>query len=201
MNRITAHLQKLVLAGVTTALVAGAFLVIPSLTAFAAAAPQTANPPAAHTPQPDPTSRLETRFQKEQIWDTTQGKRIDLTNTLIGRAQGVIDRFKARGVDVAALQTALDNFKISTTSASAIHAKAGEILSTHAGFDANGKVIDQTAARATVQSAGESLQEARQTLNDAIPALRQEIRTFRQQHKPAAPVPTAPAPTAVPSNS
>jgi hypothetical protein len=199
MNRITARFHKFAIAGVMTTLLAGAFLAYPGLTVFAAASPQTVTPPAAQTPQPDSTARLEQRYQQEQTTFTAQGKRIDLTNTLIGRAQGIIDRFKVKGVDVTALQTALDNFKTSVASAGAIHAKAGDILSAHAGFDANGKVTDQTAARTTLQSAGESIQQARQTLNTAGSDLRQAIRTFRQQHKPAKPAPTA-APTAVPSN-
>jgi hypothetical protein len=195
MNNFLARIRKFALAGVLASLVAGAVLVVPSLNVFASANPQTVTPPAAQATPADQTSRLEQRLKNEQTWLTAQGNRIDRSNTLTERAQQVIDRFKGKGVDVTPLQTALDNFKSTLPSAAQVHATASGILAAHNGFDANGVVTDPKAAQVTVQSAYESLEQARQILNSAFSDLRNEIRTFRQNHKPKAPA----APTATPA--
>ncbi len=109
-----------------------------------------------------------------------------------------LDNFKARGVDVSPLQTALDNFKNTLPAATQVNATASAILSAHNGFDAGGGVTDQAAARTTVQSAGESLHEVHQILSAAIGDLRSEVKIFRQQHKVKKPAAT---PTATPGSS
>jgi hypothetical protein len=192
MNRFVRTLRTAAL----TALVGAAVLILPATSVFAAPNPQTTQPPAATPAAPatltpaEQATRLEQRLKNEQAWLTTQGNNLDRVNQLVTRAQTVIDRFKSRGVDVQALQTALDDFKATLPSAVQVHNIASGILNAHTGFDANGKVNDLPTARATVQSAYESLDQCRQILKTAVTNLRSEIRNFRQQHRPK-PTPTA----------
>jgi hypothetical protein len=192
MNRFIRTLRTAALAG----LVGAAVLILPASSVFAAANPQTTNPPAATPTAPaaltpaEQAARVEQRLKNEQTWLTTQGNNLDRANKLVTVAQSVIDRFKARGIDVQPVQTALDDFKAALPAAVQMHTTASGILNTHAGFDASGKVTDLATARATVQSAYESLEQCRQTLKTAVSDLRTEIKNFRQAHKPA-PKPTA----------
>jgi len=192
MNRFIRTLRTAMLAG----LVGAAILILPASSVFAAANPQTTTPPTATPAAParltpaEQAARVEQRLKNEQAWLTTQGNNLDRANKLVTVAQSVIDRFKARGVDVQPLQTALDDFNATLPSAVKVHETASGILNTHAGFDASGKVTDLATARATVQSAHESLEQCRQILKTAVSDLRTEIQNFRQAHKPA-PKPTA----------
>ncbi len=184
MNRFVRTLRTAALAS----LVGATILILPASSVFAAPNPQTTPPPAATAPltPAEQAIRLEQRLKNEQAWLTTQGNNLDRANQLVTRAQTVIDRFKSRGVDVQPLQTALDDFKATLPSAVQVHTTASGILTAHAGFDANGKVTDLPTARATVQSAYESLDQCRQILRTAVGDLRSEIRKFRQAHKPKA---------------
>ncbi len=198
MNRIIKSLQKLVPAGLAASLILGAILVIPGGSVFAASGGQSSNPPAAQTPAPgNPISqkdRLQNRFEREQKLLAAQGNRINRATNLADRAQNLIDRALAKGWPVEVLRTALADFKTALSSATQIHANASQILTAHAGFDANGNVTDVGQARQTVLSAAESLLEAHQTLVNAFDDLLKEIIHFRQQVKPAQQA--SPAPTA-----
>jgi hypothetical protein len=203
MNHFFTGIRKFVLAGVLTGLIGAAVVVFPVGNVFAAFDPQTTNPPVTPTAPAAPArntaanqaSRLEKRLKNQQAWLAVQGRNLDRANTLITRAQAIIDRFKSRGVDVQALQTALDNFKATLPSAVQVHNTASGILKAHAGFNDSGVVTDIKTARATVQSAHESLLQAHQILHSAVTDLRKEIVNFRGQHKPAPkPTPTAAAP-------
>lgn len=91
---------------------------------------------------------------------------------------------------MSALEAALAAFNASVADAQAAHAEAADILGTHAGFDANGKVTDKELAVQTLESAGEVLQEARQILREAEKTLKQAVREWLKANSPA-PQPTA----------
>ena len=98
-------------------------------------------------------------------------------------------------MDTSAVQAALTAFQSAIQSAQSIHDGGASLISTHAGFDASGNVLDQTQAKATVQSLRQVNQNTRSALNGTGKALIAAIQALRQAHKPtpsANPAPTNP---------
>ncbi|MFN8411501.1 MAG: hypothetical protein U0Z26_03850 [Anaerolineales bacterium] len=59
------------------------------------------------------------------------------------------------------------------------------IVTTHTGFDANGKVTDATQAKSTVQTFRSKMEEMKTSMNGTGKALREAIQAFRAANKPA----------------
>jgi len=92
---------------------------------------------------------------------------------------------KAAGVDAKPLEDAVAACVASVQEAKAKMEEAGAILTTHAGFDADGKVMDAAQARQTVREAGAAQKQARRITEKAIRDLKQAARDFFRQNKPA----------------
>lgn len=145
------------------------------------------------TPEPSVRDgrRLEFAYKNLQRLAEMQAKHLARAGTEgVAKVQQLIDRAKAEGKDVSALEAALATFQASLADAQAAHDEAVGILRTHAGFDENGQVTDKEQAIETVKSAAEAMKEARQILRQAEQALRQAIREWRAANQPA-PQPTA----------
>ncbi|MBL8045338.1 MAG: hypothetical protein JNL09_02300 [Anaerolineales bacterium] len=159
--------------------------------ALASAAPALA---AESTPEPSGVRdgrRLALAYKNLQRLAEMQGNHLARVSTEgVAKVQELIDRAKADGKDVSALEAALATFKASLADAQAAHDEAVNILRTHAGFDDNGQVTDKEQAKETVKSAAEALKEARQILREAEKTLRQAIREWRAANQPT-PQPTA----------
>ena len=137
----------------------------------------------ANDPTPPPQSLTQIRTERlERIWEHQLRiyKRMGRVDEFIKRVQKLIDRAKANGKDVSVLQAALDAFKAAVKDAQPTYESIKGIISSHQGFDNNGKVTDTDKAKETVQSMHEKVKEIRETMNDTGKALRQAIRAFRQ---------------------
>ena len=131
-------------------------------------------------------AKLEKVYAREQQALTKQQDHLTKANVKITEAQAKIDTLKGEGKDVTALQNALNTFKSQLANARTQHDAAGKILAAHAGFDANGKVTDEAAARQTVKDAAQSLRGAHTTLKQAVRDAREALREFKKSAKATA---------------
>ncbi|HXD08796.1 MAG TPA: hypothetical protein VN653_01935 [Anaerolineales bacterium] len=118
----------------------------------------------------------------EQIWarQLRRYERMDKADEFIARVQKLLDRAKANGKDVSAVQSALDAFKDAAKDAQPIYESMKGIINSHQGFDANGKVTDPEKAKETVKAMHEKMQEIKTAMNGTGKALREAIKAFRQ---------------------
>ena len=109
------------------------------------------------------------------------------------RVQKLIDRAKANGKDVSAVQAALDAFKEAAKDAQPIYESLKGIVNSHQGFDNNGKVTDPGKAKETVKAMHNKFKEIREAMNGTGKALREAIKAFREAnpHPQSAPAPTS----------
>lgn len=147
------------------------------------------NPITAPTPTSTPPHKGTIRL--EQVWIREQAIYGKLTTFFadidqrITRWQQLINKAKANGKDISALQTALDNFSGAVNQAQPIYQGTIGIVSSHPGFDQNGSVTDQVQALSTVKDLGGKFLEIHQLLSDPGKALRDAFTAFRLANLPA----------------
>jgi hypothetical protein len=107
-------------------------------------------------------------------------ERMGRTDDFVAKVQKLIDRAKANGKDVFAVQAALEAFEAAAKDAQPIYESAKGIINSHPGFDSNGKVTDPAQARETVKAMREKFKEIHDALNGTGKVLREAIRAFRQ---------------------
>ncbi|MDD1748990.1 MAG: hypothetical protein LUO89_03845, partial [Methanothrix sp.] len=150
------HFKTFVIGFSVLAMVLTAAFIVPT-TAFAASDTQavqgTAQAPADHP-------ALTKAFQAEQAFLSRQATHLDNTAAILTKIQNLITQAKGRILDTGALESALTAFQGRVSSARAAHDTASGILSTHAGFNADGSVTNAAEARQTVLDARQSLQSA-----------------------------------------
>ncbi len=185
MSMIVIRFKRILLASAVVALGLGA-VPIANVFALGPSAPVTPMPPAQQS-----TSRLERIWSRQQAIYSRLGAFFNNSDQILSKAQDLINKAKANGKDTSALQPAFDTFSQAVKQAEPIYQSAGEILSSHQGFDANGNVVDQTQAIATVKDFASQLKNIRQLLQDPRKALREAIREFRAANRPT----ITPAPT------
>jgi gas vesicle protein len=134
--------------------------------------------------QKDPTTppSLVTNDKLELVWarQLRVYNRLGRIDNLSEKAQKLIDRAKANGRDVSAVQAALDAFETQWKAAKPTYESIKGIVNSHQGFDENGKVIDTEKAKATVMEMRDKFKEIRDTLNGTGKALREAIKAFRE---------------------
>lgn len=113
------------------------------------------------------------------------GKGFEDTEAHIAKIQGMIDKAAENGKDVSALQSALDAYAAALAASKPAYDALGEVITAHAGFDADGKVTDSEQAQATVKEAREQMQALKSSMGDTFKALREAIKAFREANKPA----------------
>ncbi len=96
----------------------------------------------------------------------------------------MLDRAKAKGWDVSAIQAALNAFQTAIQNAQGAHAGGADIIAGHSGFDLDGKVVDRVQALATIKALRQVLLDTRSAMNGTAKALRQAVQDFRKTHKP-----------------
>jgi hypothetical protein len=165
--------KKMILAVSAAALVFAAF---PVTSAYAADdAPAVSN------------EKLEKAWARQlQIYERI-GKAFVDTDAKLAKFQGRIDKAAENGKDVTELQAALDAYSAALKSAQPKYESMAGIVSTHAGFDAEGKVTDAEQARSTVEQMRTGLQDVKSTMGGTFKALREALKAFREANKPAAP--------------
>ena len=144
------------------------------------------------TPTTQPKgSRLEKVWARELAAYERQGKLLDRSEALVDKVQTLIDKAEAKGWNVSAVQIALDDFEKAFQDARPIHNSATGIVTSHKGFDNNGKVTDRVQALDTVKELGQHLRDFREAMDGTEKALFEAIKTFREAHKPAQPPATS----------
>lgn len=176
MHKIAMGLQKVLLVAAIAAL---GVVSTPTLSAAAQAAAD-ATPVA-------PTignERLELAWARLQAAHARLQVVFDFANQRFARVQQLIDRAKANGKDVTAVQAALDNLKTAVQQARPIFESTNGLIASHPGFDASGNVTDPTMARQTVQDLLAKYKDMRSILQPAMEAFRQAVHDFRQTNGP-----------------
>jgi len=169
--------RKSVLAAMVAALV---FAALPITSVFAAD-----EPPAGKGELTD--EKLEQIWARELKAYDRLGKVFERSDAMFEKAQGLIERAAENGKDVSAVQAALDAFESAVAGARPIYDDARSIVTSHAGFDGNGKVTDAEQARATVKELGAKLKEVKSAMGGTGKALREAIKAFREANRPAEP--------------
>ena len=180
-------LQKIV----TGVLVAALGLAGLPLGGALAAAPLAAPTPAAGS-SAHGDARLDRVFARQGRIVQRVGKLYDQYDQGFPRIQKLLDRARARGLDVSAVQAALDAFKTALLNNRATYNQAKALVDAHAGFDAAGQVTDAPTARTTIQSLRTAFQQFHTGLAGTGQALRQAIQAFRQANHNPARTPSAP---------
>jgi DNA repair exonuclease SbcCD ATPase subunit len=167
--------NKTILAVMTVALVFAAF---PVTSVFA----QGENPPTG-TPTND---KLEKAWARQQENYQKLGKLFQDSDAQLAKFQERIDKAKANGKDVTAVQSALNAFEVALKKARPIYESMNGIVNSHLGFDASGKVTDATKALSTVQEFHSKMQELKTAMDGTGKALREALKAFRAANKPTA---------------
>jgi len=165
MKKIFSILSVLIVAG----LLAGSFSFVPASSVMA---------------QDNVDAALTTAYNYELTWLSKQQTAIDKATQASAKVQELIDKAAARGLDVTALQSALDAFNSSMSGVNAEHQTAASVLSEHKGFDAGGNVTDRPAARETVMTARRALGNAHMTMTQATWALRDAVQAWKNANFP-----------------
>lgn len=165
-------IQKTMLAVLAVAL---AFAAIPVTSAFAAD----------ETPPAPTNEKLESAWAKVlKVYERT-GKAFEDTDAHIAKFQGMIDKAAEKGKDVSSLQSALDAYEAALLASKPQYNALGQTVSTHAGFDANGKVVDAEQALATLKDVREQTKSIKESMGGTFKALREALKAFREANKPA----------------
>ena len=181
MFKMTTLFKKIALATLVLAVGLAAF---PFNGASAASSKDQGTPPADQTRG---NARLEQTWTRLQKTYQLQGNRLAKAHDAIAKAQTLIDKANGKGWDTSAVQVALTAFSAVIPAAQSAHDVGAAIISSHAGFDADGKVTDRTTAIATVKSLRDVLQNARTAMNGTGKALQDAIKALRKAHpRPAA---------------
>ncbi|NTU54968.1 MAG: hypothetical protein HGA79_01840 [Anaerolineales bacterium] len=128
--------------------------------------------------QPVSNERLEQAWARLQTAYTTQSERLDKSAALIEKIETRIAQANAKGWDTSAVQAALDAFVAALPNASAAHEAGAELIASHAGFDADGKVTDRATAIETAKALGQVVKNTRAAMNGTGEALRAAIQAF-----------------------
>ncbi len=145
-------------------------------------------------PTPPPAERGQISNERlERVWARQLRiyERLGHTDEFVERIQKLIDRAKANGKDVSAVQAALDAFETALKDVHPIYESIKGIVNSHQGFDSNGKVTDPQKAQETVKAMHEKLKEIKDAMNGTGKALREAIKAFREANPRPQPTPTA----------
>jgi uncharacterized phage infection (PIP) family protein YhgE len=129
------------------------------------------------------THHLERGLTRLREWLDTQAANLQRANDGGAKVQEWIDKLKAEGKDTSALEAALSTFHTQMASAQAAHDAAASTLANPAGFDSNGKVVDEALAKQTLDSARASLKQAHDLLVQAVRDLHQAVKDYRAANK------------------
>jgi hypothetical protein len=143
-----------------------------------------------YDPTPPPQGQIRTE-RLERVWARQLRiyEQMGRTDEFVAKVQKLIDRAKANGKDVSAVQGALDAFKAAVKDAQPIYESIKGLINSHQGFDTNGNVTDPEKAAETVKAMHEKFKEIRDAMNGTGKALHEAIKAFREANP--RPQPTA----------
>ena len=133
--------------------------------------------------------RLERVFARENKVLKRVGKLYEQFDAGFPKLQARIDKAKSNGVDVTAVQAALDAVKKALGDARPLYNQAKTIADAHNGFDASGKVTDPAAALETVKSLHETGKQFKDAMDGTVKALHEAIKALRESRRTPTPVP------------
>ncbi len=154
---------------------------LPVVDVYAAGSSEETDPPVSTKER---TALLERIWARQLAAYERQGKIIDNADTLIDRVQNLIDKATEKSLDASAVQEALDAFEAAIQDARPIHQSANGIVTSHKGFDENGKVTDPEQAKETIKELSQHLRDFRATMDGTGKALKDAIREFWKNNRP-----------------
>jgi hypothetical protein len=189
MNKHSSLLTKASLIIMVACLVGGmVWLALPTGTAAAASNPQgtTTSGTSQNTDENGPQGalRLQRLFRLEKRTQQAQERNLNRADKLVEKVSALIEKLREQGRDVAPLEQALAAFNESVATATDFHQQAADIISTHPGFDDDGKVIDLALARQTVKDIKDLQVQFHQTIQPAFRELIQALREYRRNNPP-----------------
>jgi len=186
---MTTTLRKFVLG---TLIVAFVIFALPLASVYAAGASDIANPPASTPNSANAGTRIELVFARQQVKVARISAEVANFTLVAKDTQILIDKAKANGKDVTALQAAFDAFKAAFEKGKPIYEQADALVRSHSGFDGNGNVTDVEKAKATVKSVAENLKQYRDTVSEPFKALHDAMKAFRAANPRPTKAPTQP---------
>ena len=164
--------KKTILLALVAALVALGVASLPLVSVSAAGANDPVNPPQGEV----------TNERLEKVWahQLRIYEKMGKSDEFVGKVQQLIDRAKANGKDVSAVQAALEAFEDALKVAKPVYESAKGIVNSHQGFDADGKVTDPEKAKATVKAMAEKFKEIKTAMNGTGKGLHDAIQAFRE---------------------
>ena len=133
---------------------------------------------------PKPNIALSRAFREEQQRLKAQDFRLKAALEKATYVDKVIAGMQAKGKDTTALQAAVDAYRAGMASARAEWQLAADGLAAHAGFDADGKVTDATAARAMLKDAHSHMEQAGVLMKQATETFHKAMEAFRKSLTP-----------------
>jgi hypothetical protein len=127
--------------------------------------------------------RLEACFEKLNEWYEIQDGNIGKASNAINRIEEALTKAAELGIDTSAVDALMPGLYTSVDQAEAYHARAGQILSEHAGFNGSGKVKDRELALETCKSGRDALASARDSLLSARDIVREIIEIVKEWRK------------------
>lgn len=173
--------KKMILAALVFALALIAF----PLTGVSAAGQTDPLPPAQEKgPSNERLERIWARMNRRY---ERLGKFSDKTDKLAYRANKMIACLKEAGESTTELEAALKAYEAALKQAQPIYASGKDIVTSHQGFNANGKVTDVNQAKETLKRLGTKLGDTHVAMDGKARELIQLMKSIRKAHKPAAP--------------
>ena len=125
-------------------------------------------------------TRLEEAFARLNEWYAIQDANVGKAYNAIARIEEVLARGEELGIDTSPIQALMPDLYAAVDRAAAAHTSASDILSSHAGFDSNGGVVDPQQALETCRAAHESLAAGRDSLLQARESVHEIIRIAQE---------------------
>lgn len=155
------------------------FLALPAGSVFA----QGEKPPQVETELPRGPQDLEKMFEREIERYERTGERIAKSAEVVEKLEDRIAELVEEGEDSSSLEIILGAFQENMTAVEGAYAEVGELIDEHAGFDADGKVVDESLAVYTLRRIAEGLLEVHQLGEDARFELKWDLMEYRFENR------------------
>jgi len=147
---------------------------------------QAGEPPVTDSQNQDRANRrivfLERAYQALLRFSEHVGKDYERIPNIVERIETLIAKLEEKGLDPAPIPAALAEFQTAAVADQSEYTEALAILAAHAGFDADGKVIDRGQAAQTINQSRVALQKAHRGFHEALQELRDVLQQYREDH-------------------
>ena len=122
---------------------------------------------------------LEDLFAREIERFEKVGERIEKSAEVVEKLEDRIEARVEAGKDASDLEEILATFQANMVAVEEAYADVGELIDDHAGFDVDGKVVDESLAVYTLRQIAEGLLDMHQLGEDARFALKWDLIEYR----------------------